>query len=193
MCVHRMLKYVCASVLCVCVCVCVLLKGKMHGGCTMGTPGPDTSETIRRSPLSFLFDFLLAMQSSWRRHRQEVLHHCMMDKWAGRLKTQGENVRIHSLIYFRLWKYTHADINTDTLRMLCFLPFATSESDIFTCCVLLLFFFFEYLSLPFRSQTNLFCGCMTWEKATAVYTGECKAAPLTKYCLYTNPQPSELT
>ena len=104
----------CASVLCmgacVCVClwvcVCVLLKGEKPGGCTMGTPGPDTSLTIRESLLSFLFDFLLANQSSLRQHRQDVLDHYMMDKWTGRLKTKAENVRIHSLIYFRLWKYT---------------------------------------------------------------------------------------
>lgn len=53
---------------------------------------------------------------------------------------------------------THTDMNTDTVRMLCFLAFATSESDIFTLAV----FCFEYLSLPFRRQTasSLFCGCL---------------------------------
>lgn len=135
---------------CVYVCVCasmltcrrVLLKGKKDGGCTMGTPGPDTSVTIRGSPLSFLFDFLLAMQSSPQRHRQEVLHHYMMDKWTGRLKTRGENVRIHSHNLFKALKihtqtHRYGHTHTHTLRMLCFLPFATSESDIFySCCVL---------------------------------------------------------
>lgn len=110
----------------------------------------------RGSPLSFLFDFLLAMQSSPRRRRQEALHHCMIDmKWTGRLKTWPENVRIPFLIYFRLWKYTHGHMHTHTVRMLCFLAFATSESDIFTLAV----FCFEYLCLPFRSQKafSLFC------------------------------------
>lgn len=132
---------------CVFVCVRVIKRRKKHGGCTMGTPGPDTSGTIRGSPLHFLFDFLLALQSSLRRHRQEVLQRCMMDKWTGRLKTRGENVRIHSLIYFRPTQ-THIDVR---LRMLCFLAFATSESDIFTLAVLC----FEYLSLPSNSITSV--------------------------------------
>lgn len=122
----------------------------------------------RGSPLGFLFDFLLAMQSSPRRHRQELLHHCMIDKWTGRLKTRGENVRILSLIYFRLRKHTHWHTQTwtDTLRMLCFLAFATTESDIFTLAA----FCFEYLSLPFRCQTasSLSCGYMTCEKVPTV-------------------------
>lgn len=109
----------CDSVL---ICLFVLLKGKKHGGCTMGTPSPDTSVTIRGSRFSFL--------SSLQRHSQEVLHHCITDKWTGRLKTQGENARIHSLIYFRLWK--HIQTRTHTLKMLCFPPIATGKSDIFT-------------------------------------------------------------
>lgn len=40
------------------------IKRKSEAGCTMRTPGPDTSWTIRGFPLSFLFDFLLVVQSS---------------------------------------------------------------------------------------------------------------------------------
>lgn len=69
---------------------------------------------------------------------------------------------------------THTDMNTDTLRMLCFLAFATTESDIFTLAA----FCFEYLSLPFRCQTasSLFCGYMTCEKVSTV----CRAQSTTR-------------
>lgn len=102
------------------------------------------------------------MQSSPWRHRQELLHHCMIDKWRGECADTLPNLfqasKTHTL--------THTDMNTDTLRMLCFLAFATTESDIFTLAA----FCFEYLSLPFRCQTasSLFCGYMTCEKVPTV-------------------------
>lgn len=86
---------------CVWTCACVIKKEKeqrMH----------DEVSCCRHlgnnqcGPPSFLLDPLLAAESSARRHRQEVAHCDMIDKWRGRLKTRAENVRIHSLIYFRL-------------------------------------------------------------------------------------------
>lgn len=60
-------------------------------------------------------------------------------------------MRIHSLIYFRLWKYTQRHMNTGTVRMLYFLAFATSESDSFIPSALC----FKCCSLPFTSQATL--------------------------------------
>lgn len=40
----------------------------------------------QRGPPSFLFDFLLAAESSPRRHKREVAHGDMIDKWAGKIK-----------------------------------------------------------------------------------------------------------
>lgn len=158
---HIFLSYCLSACDSVLICLFVLLKGKKRGGCTMGTPGPDTSVTIRGSRFSFL--------SSLQRHSQEVLHHCIMDKWAGRIKTQGENARIHSLVYFRLWKHTHTQrcfasrqlqlVSQTFLVSLCiwFDYFIVILYYIYIYCYIILLYLKQYLSvlwLHFLSQTH---------------------------------------
>lgn len=118
------------------------------------------------SLLSFLFEFLLAMQSSPQRHRQEVVRLYMIDKWTGRLKTRAENVRIHSLIYFWLWKYTRRRMNTETLRMLRFLAFATAF-------LLLLFFVLNTFPFLLEIKQHQVCFVTIWDMTTSPLFSKC--------------------
>lgn len=64
----------------------------------------------QRGPPSFLFVFLLAAESSAWRHRQEVPHRDMIDKWTGRFKnTSRECADTLPNLFQALKIHTHRD------------------------------------------------------------------------------------
>ncbi len=182
---------VCFCPLCVCVCVCVIKREnarRMYNGDSWSRHLRNNQKVSAQFPVWLFIGYAVIMAAT-QTGSAAPLHDGQMGR---KIKNTRRECADTLPNLFQALK-----IHTQTLTQThwgcfasCPLPLVSQTFLLAVCCCC---FFFEYLSLPFRSQTNLFCGCMTWEKATAVYTGECKAAPLTKYCLYTNPQPSELT
>lgn len=157
-----------------CTYFCVIKKGKSAADVQWGLPlqTPQEQSEGLRSVSCLTFYWLHAViTAATQTGSAAPLHDGQMDRKIKNTSRECADTLPNLFQALKIHTDAHRHEHTHTLRMLRFLPSATSESDIFTLAV----FCFEYLSLPLRSQTSsgLFCGYMTCEKATSVYTVEC--------------------